>query len=244
MSKRIEGKKILVTAAGNGMGREAALNLVREGAEVWATDIDAGALADMKSEKLHTDVLDVRDTAAIKALTSGKEFDAVFNCAGIVHAGSLLEASDDEWQLAFEVNVLGMANVIKHTLPPMLEKEAGSIINMASVVSSMVGAPGRAIYGSTKAAVIGLTKSVAKEYVSQGIRCNALCPGTVNTPSLRQRLEATGDYDKAFKEFSSRQPMGFIAEASDIIPVVTYLASDESRFVTGQTIALDGGWSS
>ena len=164
-------------------------------------------------------------------------------CAGFVHSGTILEASDDDWEFAFDLNVRSMFRTIRVALPGMLERGSGSIINMSSACSSIIGAPNRFIYGTTKAAVIGLTKSVAVEYITRGIRCNAICPGTVDSPSLHDRLHATGDYDKAMKDFVARQPMGRIAEASEIAALAVYLASDESAFTTGQAHVIDGGWS-
>jgi 2-keto-3-deoxy-L-fuconate dehydrogenase len=240
---RLEGKKALVTAAGQGIGCASTLALAAEGAEVWATDIDAGLLeryagvANVRAVRL-----DVLDKAAITALFVGlPALDVLFNCAGIVHNGSALDASDDELELAFHLNVRAQLWLAQAALPGMLAAGCGSIINMASVCSSVKGLPSRCVYGTTKAAVIGLTKSIAADYITQGIRCNAVLPGTVDTPSLAGRINSYADPVAARKAFVARQPMGRLAQAEEIAPVVVFLASDESRFVTGQAYAVDGG---
>jgi 2-keto-3-deoxy-L-fuconate dehydrogenase len=237
---RLKGKRVLITAAGQGIGRAGAEACIREGAEVLATDRDEGLLAGLDCATARLDVMDPKSIAEI----AGKaELDVLFNCAGFVHNGTILEATDEDWDLAFDLNVKSMFRTIRTVLPGMLARGGGSIINMASAASSIMGAPNRCVYGSTKAAVIGLTKSVAKDFIDKGIRANAVCPGTVDTPSLHDRLRATGDYEKAKREFIARQKMGRLATPDEIAALVVYLASDESAFVTAQTFVIDGGWS-
>ncbi len=238
---RLNGKRALVTAAGQGIGRACAEAMIREGAVVFATDINAGTLATLESAE--TFVMDARDPAQISAAVERAQPDILVNCAGFVHNGTILEATEEEWDSAFDLNVKSMFRTIRAVLPGMLGRGGGAIVNMASAASSIIGAPNRAVYGATKAAVIGLTKAVAKDYITQGIRCNAVCPGTVDTPSLHQRLQATGDYEAAKTAFIARQPMGRMAEAHEIAALVVYLASDESAFMTGQAVTIDGGWS-
>ena len=240
---RLQGKKVLVTAAGQGIGRASALALAAEGAQVWATDIDTALLASYQGiEGITAMSLDVLDKAAIGRLVSGLvEIDVLFNCAGFVHAGTVLEATDAQWEFAFNLNARAQFWMIQAVLPKMIAGGGGSIINMASVCSSIKGLPSRFIYGSSKAAVIGLTKSVAADFVGQGIRCNAICPGTVDTPSLQGRIDAFADPVQARKNFVARQPMGRLAQAHEIAPLVVFLASDESAFVTGQAYNIDGG---
>jgi len=236
----------LVTAAGQGIGRAAALAMAAEGAEVFATDINPEGLAQLKSEAtgtLEIFELDVRSVASVVAGVEVAQPDVLFNCAGFVHNGTVLEASDEDWDFAFDLNVRSMLRTVRAALPGMLERGSGSIINMSSACSSVIGAPNRFVYGTTKAAVLGLTKSVAIDYITKGIRCNAICPGTVESPSLHDRLHATGDYEAAMKAFIARQPMGRIAKAEEIAALVVYLASDESAFTTGQAHIIDGGWS-
>ena len=243
---RLKSKRILVTAAGQGIGRAAALAMAAEGAEVFATDINPEGLAQLKSEAtgtLEIFELDVRSEASVVAGVSVAQPDVLFNCAGFVHNGTVLEASDEDWDFAFDLNVRSMLRTVRAALPGMLERGSGSIINMSSACSSVIGAPNRFVYGTTKAAVLGLTKSVAIDYITKGIRCNAICPGTVESPSLHDRLHATGDYEAAMKAFVARQPMGRIAKAEEIAALVVYLASDESAFTTGQAHIIDGGWS-
>ncbi len=243
---RLKNKRILVTAAGQGIGRAAALAMAAEGAEVFATDINPEGLAHLKSEAtgtLEIFELDVRSEASVVAGVSVAQPDVLFNCAGFVHNGTVLEASDEDWDFAFDLNVRSMLRTVRAALPGMLERGSGSIINMSSACSSVIGAPNRFVYGTTKAAVLGLTKSVAIDYITKGIRCNAICPGTVESPSLHDRLHATGDYEAAMKAFVARQPMGRIAKAEEIAALVVYLASDESAFTTGQAHIIDGGWS-
>ena len=243
---RLKGKSALVTAAGQGIGRASAIALANEGAEVLATDINKitlNELDDIKNSNISTFELDVLDDKSIKNCINKARPDILFNCAGFVHNGTILEATDDEWDFAFNLNVRSMYKTITNVLPIMLEKGGGSIINMSSAVSSIIGAPNRFIYGATKAAVIGLTKSIAIDYITKGIRCNCICPGTVDSPSLHQRLEATGNYEIAKKNFTARQPMGRLATPEEIAALVVYLASDESAFTTGQPHIIDGGWS-
>lgn len=243
---RLKNKRILVTAAGQGIGRAAALAMAAEGADVFATDINPEGLAQLKSEAtgtLEIFELDVRSEASVVAGVALAQPDVLFNCAGFVHNGTVLEASDEDWDFAFDLNVRSMLRTVRAALPGMLERGSGSIINMSSACSSVIGAPNRFVYGTTKAAVLGLTKSVAIDYITKGIRCNAICPGTVESPSLHDRLYATGDYEAAMKAFIARQPMGRIAKAEEIAALVVYLASDESAFTTGQAHIIDGGWS-
>ena len=240
---RLKGKTALVTAAGQGIGYASVMAMVAEGATVWATDINPTLLERFKGQAtIHTHVLDVMDKAAIKALTAKiPTIDVLFNCAGFVHAGTVLEATDDNWNLAFDLNVRSQFWMIQAILPGMLAKKKGSIINMASIASSIRGLPNRFVYGATKAAVVGLTKAVAADYVTQGIRCNAVCPGTVDTPSLQDRINAFADPTEARKQFIARQPMGRLATAEEIAPVVVFLASDDSTFSTGNLYSVDGG---
>ena len=238
----LTGKTCVVTAAGQGIGRASAELMALQGARVIATDINPETLATF--DHLETHLLDVTDAKAITnfVATIGN-VDVLFNCAGFVHNGAILECTEDEWDFAFSLNVKGMYQMISAFLPGMLEKGSGSIINMSSVASSLKGVPNRFAYSASKAAVIGITKSVAADYVTQGIRCNTICPGTVDSPSLHERLKATGDYEQAMREFIARQPMGRIATTKEIAALVTYLASDEAQFITGQTHIIDGGWS-
>jgi 2-keto-3-deoxy-L-fuconate dehydrogenase len=240
--KRLSGKTALITAAGQGIGRASAEMFAAEGANVWASDIRADAVADLPG--CNGLVLDVRDKDAIRqAAEKIGVIDVLFNCAGYVHAGSILDCDEQAWAFSMDLNVTSMYRLVSATLPGMLKNRRGSIINMSSVAGSIKGVPNRFVYGATKAAVIGLTKSIAADFVSQGIRCNAICPGTVDTPSLHERLRATGDYEAAWKAFTARQPMGRLGDAKEIAALAVYLASDESAFVTGQCHVIDGGWS-
>ncbi len=243
---RLQGKTVLVTAAGQGIGKASALAMAAAGAQVWATDVNEKLLAAYGDQpNIKTRVLDVMDKTAIAHLVNEMPvLDVLFNCAGFVHAGSILQATDEEWDFAFNLNVRSQFWMIQAALPKMLLNKAGqgagSIINMASVVS-VKGLPNRFVYGASKAAVIGLTKSVAADYVMQGVRCNCICPGTVDTPSLQDRINVFEDPIEARKNFIARQPMGRLAKAHEIAPLVVFLASDESAFVTGQHYSIDGG---
>ncbi|SHF20266.1 2-keto-3-deoxy-L-fuconate dehydrogenase [Litoreibacter ascidiaceicola] len=248
MSKlRLIGKRAIITAAAQGIGRASALAMANEGAKVFATDVNAEALAGLAHENIETFVLDVRDADSVKDGVAKVNPDILFNCAGFVHHGTALDATDAEWDFAFDLNVRSMWRMMQAALPGMLERGGGSIVNMSSACSSIIGAPNRFIYGTTKAAVIGMTKSVAVDYITKGIRCNCICPGTVESPSLEERLHAlgkqVGGYEEAKKQFVARQPMGRIATADEIAALVVYLASDESGFTTGQPHIIDGGWS-
>lgn len=240
---RLKGKRALVTAAGQGIGRASALRLAAEGATVVATDINATALADLTAPGIETRVLNVRDPAAIAALAAALPApDILFNCAGFVAAGTILDCSEEDWAFSMDLNMTAMFRMCRAFLPGMIANGGGSIINMASVASSVIAAPGRFVYGATKAGVIGLTKSIAADFVARGIRCNAIAPGTVDSPSLHDRLRATGDYDAALKAFIARQPIGRIGRPEEIAALVAYLASDESGYTTGQVHVIDGGW--
>ena len=246
---RLKGKTLLVTAAGQGIGRASALACAREGAEVIATDINAELLESLAREapSLRTRLLDVRDGAAVQALSETvPALDGLFNCAGFVHEGTILQCDEAAWDFSFDLNVKGAWRVTRAVLPAMLarlERTGGTaaILNMASMASSVKGFPNRFAYGATKAAVIGMTKAIAADYVTRGLRCNALCPGTVDTPSLRGRIASAADPVAAEKAFIARQPMGRLATVDDITPQVVYLLSDESRFVSGQAVMVDGG---
>jgi len=245
---RLEGKHVFVTAAAQGMGRASVLAMAREGARVVATDLREDLLKaladDARAEGLSIVVarLDVTDDAAVaKMIGELPPLDVLFNCAGYVHQGTIFECEDADWDRSFAINVRAMYKTIKAALPKMLENGGGSIVNMASVCSSLRGLPNRFAYGASKAAVVGLTKQVAADFVAKGVRCNCIAPGTVETPSLHDRMRQLGDVEEARKMFVSRQPMGRIATAEEIIPIVIYLASDESAFMTGQCVAVDGG---
>ena len=246
MGRRLAGKTAIVTAAAQGIGRATALAFAAEGAEVFATDINAAKVAEIAGPGLKTGVLDVMDPAAIAALAARLgPVDIVFNCAGFVHQGSVLEATEAEWDFAFDLNVRSMFRMIRAFAPGMIGKGGGSIVNMASVASSVKGIPNRFIYGASKAAVVGLTKSVAADFVKQGVRCNCICPGTVQSPSLDERIAANaaaaGSLDAARAAFVARQPLGRLGTAEEIAALAVYLASDESVFVTGQALVIDGG---
>ncbi len=240
---RLAHKTLLVTAAGQGIGHAAVLAMAAEGATVWATDVNPSLLNAFAGQPhIHTAPLDVMDKAAIHALIQRMGVvDAVFNCAGVVHSNTALNATDEQWDFAMDLNARSQFWMIQAVLPGMIERGGGSIINMASVCSSVRGLPNRFVYGTTKAAVIGMTKAVAADHVTQGVRCNAICPGTVDTPSLQDRINSQADPVQARKDFIARQPMGRLAQAHEIAPLVVFLASDESRFVTGNAYAIDGG---
>ena len=240
---RLAGKTALVTAAGQGIGRATALAMAAEGAAVFATDINADTLAGLDgTDGITTFILDVLRHESVVEGVSRAQPDILFNCAGFVHHGTILDATDDEWHFGFDLNVKSMYWTCREAIPSMIERGGGSIINISSVASSVIGAPNRFVYGTTKAAVIGLTKAIASDYITSGIRCNAVCPGTVDSPSLHERLRATGDYETAKTAFIARQPMGRLGTAEEIAALAVYLASDESAFVTGQAINIDGGW--
>ena len=250
MSHRLAGKTAFITAAGQGIGRAVALAFVREGARVVATDINPALLASLQAECGCTVMpLDVTDAAAIQAAAAAHSpLDVLFNGAGFVHAGTVLDCTEDDWVFAFDLNVRSQFRTIQAFLPGMLARGSGSIINMASVAGSIKGAPNRFVYGSTKAAVIGLTKAVAADFVTRGIRCNAICPGTVESPSLRERLEAQARASgqtlaQVEAAFVARQPMGRVGRVEEIAALAVYLASDESTFTTGTAQVIDGGWS-
>lgn len=246
MSGRLAGKHCLVTAAGAGIGHATALAFAREGADVLATDIDAAALRSLAKEDkaIRTALLDVTDPAQVAALVDANPLtDVLFNCAGYVHAGTILVTDEAAWRRSFAINVDSMFHLCKATLPGMLARGHGSIVNMSSVASSIKGVPNRFAYGATKAAVIGLTKAIAADCVASGVRCNAICPGTVKTPSLEQRVAALGgDRDAAWKSFVDRQPMGRLGAPEEVASLAVYLASDESAFTTGAIHVIDGGW--
>jgi 2-keto-3-deoxy-L-fuconate dehydrogenase len=243
MTTYLEGKTVLITAAGQGIGKASALAFAAAGATVHATDINDAALASLTGLKnIIPARLDVLDSAAVGALIGGLgRIDVLFNCAGVVHNGSVLDMSDADLDFAFDLNVRAMVRTIRGVLPGMLERGDGSIINMASIASSAKGVPNRCAYGATKAAVIGLTKSIAADYVAKGIRCNAICPGTVESPSLEGRMRALGNYDEARAAFIARQPMGRIGTPEEIADLAVYLAG--ATYTTGQAYGIDGGWS-
>ena len=242
MTGRLAGKICLVTAAAQGIGRATAERFAGEGARVIATDINEAALATLSGVEARR--LDVTDPGAIVALFGEiPAFDVVFNCAGYVHQGTILDCDDEAWRFSWDLNVTAMFHVCKAALPAMLRQGRGSIINMASVASSIKGVPNRFAYGATKAAVIGLTRSIAADFVGQGVRCNAICPGTVATPSLGERMAALpGDPETVRQGFIARQPMGRLGEPAEIADLAVYLASDESAFTTGGVHVIDGGW--
>lgn len=255
MGQRVAGKIIVVTAAGRGIGRASALMLAAQGARVWATDVDVGALAELQADTprgadLRTVPLDVRSRVAVQTFAERVgRIDTLFNCAGFVHDGNILACSEDDWDFSFDLNAKSMYRTIRAFLPEMIDSgKGGSIINMASAASSVKGVPNRCAYGASKAAVIGLTKAVAADFVASGVRCNAICPGTIESPSLNQRIAslaaASGQDQAAVRAaFVARQPVGRVGRAEEIAALVTYLASDESAFTTGAIHVIDGGWS-
>ncbi|MFT3988242.1 SDR family oxidoreductase [Aestuariivirga sp.] len=246
MGGRLQGKTAIVTSAGQGIGRASAIAMAREGAKVFATDVNPETIKTLAAEHPGMDcfVLDVLKQSDIDA--AAKRIgtpDILFNCSGYVHAGTLMETDDKAWDFSFDLNVKAHFHMMKAFMPAWLARGNGVIINISSAASSIKGVPNRFVYGATKAAVIGMTKALAADYTSKGIRVNAICPGTVDSPSLMERLKAQGDFEKAKAAFIARQPMGRMADASEIANLVVYLASDEAAFITGQTFVIDGGWS-
>jgi 2-keto-3-deoxy-L-fuconate dehydrogenase len=238
---RLAGKTALITAAGQGIGRATAEAFLREGAVVIATDLNIDAVATIEGATPRA--LDVTNAEAVKAIAAEfPQVDVLYNCAGFVHAGTILDCDEDAWAFSNSLNVTAQYRMIRAILPGMIAKGGGSIINMSSIASSIKGVPNRFAYCATKAAVIGLTKAVAADFVAQGIRCNAICPGTVETPSLLQRLRDTGDFEGAYRDFTARQAMGRFGRPSELAALAVYLASDESAFTTGRTHVIDGGW--
>ena len=238
----LKGKTALLTASGQGIGKATAKAFSEAGAYVIATDINKENLSSLTDIVNETHILEVTDNNAIKNLvTSIKQPNILFNCAGIVHNGTILESSDNDWDIAFSLNAKAMYHMIKEVLPIMITNGGGSIVNIASVASSTKGIINRFIYSASKAAVLGITKSIAADYIASGIRCNAICPGTIQSPSLEQRLSDMGDYEYARKQFVARQPMGRIGEAEEVANLAVYLASDASAFTTGQFHIIDGG---
>ena len=240
----LEGKTALITAAGQGIGRASAEAFAQAGASVIATDINETSLSELNAiDGITARKLDATDPEDIKrVLSEAGRLDVLFNCAGFVHTGSILDSTEEDWDFAFDLNAKAMYRLCKAVLPGMLEQRKGSIINMSSVASSLKGVPNRFVYCASKAAVIGMTKAIAADYVTQGIRCNAICPGPVDSPSLHDRLRATGDYEAAREQFIARQPMGRVGDADEIAALAIYLASDASGFTTGQAHIIDGGW--
>ncbi|MDW4497411.1 SDR family oxidoreductase [Sulfitobacter sp. D35] len=243
MTGRLAGKTALVTAAGQGIGLASARAMAREGARVIATDIDRDTLEALAPDVAETRLLDVRDKAAVtEAADQIGGVDVLFNCAGFVAGGTILECDEEQWAFSLDLNMTAMYRMCRAFLPGMIAGGGGSIINMSSVASSVIAAPGRFVYGTSKAGVIGLTKSIAADFIQQGIRANAICPGTVESPSLEDRLKATGDYEAARAAFVARQPIGRIGRPEEIAALVVYLASDESAYTTGVAHVIDGGW--
>lgn len=247
MAGRLAGKRCFVTAAGQGIGRASAIAMAAEGGQVIATDLSAAKLEGLEAHGIEARPLDVLDDAAVEtAIAAAGPLDVLFNCAGYVHQNTALTCTDQEWEFGFALNVRAMWRTIRAAVPGMIGRGGGAIVNMSSACSSVKGAPNRFLYGTTKAAVVGLTKSIATEYVTQGIRCNCLCPGTVDTPSLHDRIAANaaaaGGTEQARAAFVARQAMGRLATAEEMAALVVYLAAPESTFVTGQAIVIDGGW--
>jgi 2-keto-3-deoxy-L-fuconate dehydrogenase len=246
MSGRLAGKIALVTAAGQGIGQATASAFAEEGALVWATDVNEQGLVALSEDRpsIRTRRLDVREMQDIAACAAEVgTIDILFNCAGYVHHGNILDCLEKDWDFSFDLNVKSMYRTCRAFLPGMLKAGKGNIINMSSAASSIKAAPNRFVYGSTKAAVIGLTKAIAADFIRSGIRCNAICPGTVQSPSLEQRIAAQGDVEKVRSEFVARQPMGRIGRPEEIAALAVYLASDESSYTTGQVHIIDGGFS-
>jgi 2-keto-3-deoxy-L-fuconate dehydrogenase len=246
MAGKLAGRVALVTSAGQGIGRASAVALANEGAKVYATDLREGLFKDISRD--HPSItgfgLNVLEQSAVDAaLKRTGPIDILFNCSGFVHNGTIMDCEDKDWDFSFDLNVKAHYRMIRAYLPGMLAKGKGNVVNMASVASSIKGAPNRFVYGASKAAVIGLTKALATDFVKQGIRCNAICPGTVETPSLYDRMRAQGDFEAAKAAFIARQPMGRLAQPEEIAAMVVYLASDDSAFMTGQALIIDGGWS-
>lgn len=235
---RLNGKRAFITAAGQGIGRAIAERYAQEGAEVTATDLKADLLTGLDGAAL---ALDVLDKVALQEAVTAAAPDILVNCAGFVHAGTVEQATDDDFDFAMNLNVRSQFHAVQAAIPGMLERGGGAIVNIASAASSVKGFPNRFIYGTSKAAVIGLTKAVAADYMTRGIRCNCIAPGTVDSPSLHDRLRATGDYDRAMREFVARQPMGRLGTPREIADLAVYLGSDESAYMTGQCVAIDGG---
>jgi 2-keto-3-deoxy-L-fuconate dehydrogenase len=246
MTGRLAGKSAVVTSAAQGIGRATVLAMVAEGATVLATDINAPALEALAKESgaISTMVVDVTSQASVDAMAAKTGApDILFNCSGYVHSGTILDVIDRDWDFAFELNVRAHYRMMRAFTPRWLERGKASVVNMASLASSVKGVPNRFLYGTSKAAVIGMTKAMAADYLTKGIRVNAICPGTVDTPSLHDRMRATGDYEAAHKAFIARQPLGRLGVPEEIAALVVFLASDESAFITGQAINIDGGWS-
>jgi 2-keto-3-deoxy-L-fuconate dehydrogenase len=246
MAGKLAGRVALVTSAGQGIGRASAIALANEGAMVYATDLREELFKDISTDNPNITGfgLNVLEQSAVDAaLKRTGPIDILFNCSGFVHNGTILDCNDKDWDFSFDLNVKAHYRMIKAYLPGMLAKGKGNVVNMASVASSIKGAPNRFVYGASKAAVIGLTKALATDFVKQGIRCNAICPGTVETPSLYDRMRAQGDFEAAKAAFIARQPMGRLAQPEEIAAMVVYLASDDSAFMTGQALTIDGGWS-
>lgn len=245
MTDRLKGKRVLATACGQGIGQATALAFAREGADVVATDVDPEKLKALEGiAGISTRALDVLDSAAVKAAADAEgKIDVLFNCAGFVHHGTILDCDERDYDFSMDLNVKSMYRMIRAFLPVMLENGGGSIVNMSSAASSIKGAPNRFVYGTSKAAVIGLTKAMAADFITKGIRCNAICPGTIQSPSLDERIAAQGDVETARKAFIARQPMGRLGTAEEIAALAVYLASDDSAFTTGTVSVIDGGWS-
>lgn len=243
MAGRLDGKRVLISAAAQGIGRASALAMAREGAFVLATDVNTTLLVELEAEEgITTGALDVTDRAAIEALAAAQEpFDVLVNMAGFVHHGTIFECEERDFDFSIDLNVRSMYHMIRAFLPGMLDRGRGSIVNMSSVCSSLKGLPNRFVYGTTKAAVIGLTRQVAADFVGRGIRCNAVCPGTIESPSLEERIGAAEDPEAARRDFIARQPMGRLGTPEEIAAMVVHLASDESAYTTGAIMVVDGG---